>query len=220
MNLIGIDLDGTLEDSRRDMIAAVQRVRARFGLPKRPDAVLAPWINQGMDPLYRRCFDDYLVAGAASACLDEVRRAYEIDYHAHVAVETRLYPGVAAALDQLASLGRVVVVTNKPEKISRRLLEALAVDQCIAAVIGGDSCAAVKPDPAMLCAAAGRVGFDPKSGMAVMIGDTTGDIEMGRGFGARTVWCAWGYSAAPGAPPDFTAQKPDELPGLVQAALR
>ncbi len=49
--LIGIDLDGTLEDSRADMVAAARKVRSALGLPVRADAQLAPWENAGMDRL-------------------------------------------------------------------------------------------------------------------------------------------------------------------------
>src|SRR5262249_36832536 len=128
MNLIGIDLDGTLEDSRADMVAAARRVRAGLGLPLRADAALRPHLDAGMDQLYRACFDDYLNAcGDALAGIAQVRIAYEADYFANVAVETRLYAGIAEALSALARLGALCCVTNKPEHISRELLRALGV---------------------------------------------------------------------------------------------
>src|SRR3989442_330980 len=117
MRLIGIDLDGTLEDSRDDMVAAARRVRAALGLPPR----------------------------AAAASLIEVRVAYEADYLANVAVDTRLYDGIAGALAELARLGSLCCITNKPERISRQLLAALGVGPLFATVIGGDSCAHAKP---------------------------------------------------------------------------
>src|SRR5688500_9803592 len=102
--LIGIDLDGTLEDSRSDMVAAARKVRAALDLPARADAELAPWVNAGMDRLYCACFDDYLAAGEERQRYASVREAYEAEYLAHVADETRLYAGIAAALEQLARL--------------------------------------------------------------------------------------------------------------------
>src|ERR1043165_2509144 len=98
MHLIGIDLDGTLEDSRDDMTAAARRVRARLGLPERGEAELRPWVNAGMDRLYRACFDDYIAAGDAAARLESVRRAYEADYGEHITVKTELYDGMTEAL--------------------------------------------------------------------------------------------------------------------------
>ena len=74
MKMICLDLDGTLEDSRSDMTAAVHRVRAGLGLPSRSDEAILPWVKKGMDPLYRACFDDYLQADEAR--LADVRSRY------------------------------------------------------------------------------------------------------------------------------------------------
>ena len=181
MNLIGLDLDGTLEDSRADMTAAVHRVRAGLSLPPRTDEAVHPWVNRGMDPLYRACFDDYIQQDDAR--LAEVRKRYEADYLENVAVETRLYPGIAAALEPLSALGRLAVITNKPERISRRLLAVLGLDKFITAVIGGDTCSKTKPDPMVLEEAARRSGFNQASGQAFVIGDTETDPE---GMGVLT----------------------------------
>ncbi|MBI3802621.1 MAG: HAD-IA family hydrolase [Nitrospirae bacterium] len=215
--MVCLDLDGTLEDSRRDMISAVRRVREALQLPHRTDKEILPWINKGMEPLYRACFDDYLQADAAR--FEEVRRRYEADYLENVTRETQLYSGIAEVLPKLAKLAPLIVVTNKPERISRRLLEVLRIDQFFADIIGGDTCAATKPDPLLLEEAAWRCGFDPEKGCAVMIGDTAGDIQMGRAFGAKTIWCAWGYVSEPGERPDLIAPDPAVLPALVQMIL-
>jgi phosphoglycolate phosphatase len=218
MHLIGIDLDGTLEDSRDDMTAVARRVRSGLRLPVRDDAELRPWVNAGMDRLYHACFDDYLSPGDLDARLEQVRVAYEADYHENIAVKTRLYDGIDAAVAELAGLGALCCITNKPEKLSRRLLEALGIARHFVAVVGGDSCPRAKPDPVMLQAAAERAGFDPARGRAFMIGDTDGDIELGRRFGATSVWCAWGYVTRPELSPDHVARSPAALPEIVRGA--
>ncbi|MFI5303615.1 MAG: HAD family hydrolase [Nitrospiria bacterium] len=219
MNLIALDLDGTLEDSRRDMIASVHRVRATLFLSEKSDDQVAPWVNQGMDLLYRNCFDDYLKSGNANGRIEIVQRAYELDYLNHVACETRLYPGIASSLESLFKMGRLVIVTNKPEKISDRLLQELEIDHMISGLVGGDTIGKIKPDPEMLRAAAKKVGFTPDSGAAFMIGDTPADIKMGRAFGATTIWCSWGYSNSPLENPQLIARNPEDLPVLVQSEL-
>lgn len=213
--LIAIDLDGTIEDSRADMVAAARRVRAAFGLPPRPDSALLPYVNAGMDQLYRACFDDFLVQDPGPHYA-RVRAAYEADYLAHVALETRLYPGMAGALAGLAQAGLLACVTNKPEHISRHLLSALGVGELFETVVGGDSCAHAKPHPIMLQTALERCGL-PSGVEAIMIGDTAADIRLGRAFGARTVWCAWGYSAAISETADAQAASPEDLLKLVPA---
>jgi phosphoglycolate phosphatase len=218
VNLIGLDLDGTLEDSRIDMTAAVGRVRAALGLAPRPGDAIMPWVNRGMEQLYRACFDDYL--NGNDSRLGVVRERYEADYLANVADKTRLYPGIADSLAKIGDHGRLAVITNKPEHISHRLLEVLGVTKHFAAVIGGDTCARGKPDPIVLSEAARRCGFVAGRGRAVMIGDTAADVQLGRAFGAATIWCAWGYIDHVGETPDFVALHPDQLPDLVGAALK
>jgi phosphoglycolate phosphatase-like HAD superfamily hydrolase len=217
--LIGIDLDGTIEDSRNDMAAVASRVRASFGLPERAHSELCQHVNAGMDQLYRACFDDYLAGDVGGARYADVRERYEADYLANVAVETRLYPGMSDALPALARFGALVCVTNKPERISRRLLDVLGVGSCFRSVVGGDSCAEIKPHPLLLETAAMRCGFKAQHRPALMIGDTAGDVQLGRAYGARTLWCAWGYVAQTSEKADMNAYDPSELPELVARAL-
>jgi phosphoglycolate phosphatase len=216
-HLLCFDLDGTLEDSRADMVASVHRVRARLKTPSRSDDAVRPHVNKGMEQLYRACFDDVLAG--SDARLEEVRLAYEADYLAHVADETKLYPGIADALAELATLGTLAVVTNKPEKISRRLLDALGVGARFATVIGGDTCGEIKPSVKVMQAAAAAVGFDASKGKSAIAGDTDADIKMGRAFGASTVWCAWGYLTAPDVAPHETARAPADLPAAFRRVL-
>jgi phosphoglycolate phosphatase-like HAD superfamily hydrolase len=48
-----------------------------------------------------------------------------------------------------------------------------------------------------------------------MIGDTNADIQLGRAFGARCVWCVWGYADSISESPDFRAEQPSELARIV-----
>ncbi|MCX4242023.1 HAD family hydrolase [Paraliomyxa miuraensis] len=223
--LIALDLDGTLEDSRDDMVAAVLRVREAFGLPPRPGEGFRAHVNGGMAHLYRVCFEELLADPPTHARACE---AYVADYAAHIAEATRLYPEMADALAELSELGPLAIVTNKPEGLSERLLTALGVRERFAVVIGGDSCPEAKPSPVPLRIAAQRVGLssigDSGDPPVLMIGDSAGDVRCGKAAGAAVIWCAWGYapglSFGPGEPsPDHTAATPRELPELVRAVL-
>jgi phosphoglycolate phosphatase len=120
--------------------------------------------------------------GAIEAQIEEFKR----HYHDHCLDETRLYPGVAAALEALQARGfKMAVVTNKPERISRHILEGLKVDRRFGSVIGGNSCAHKKPHPEPLLKACAELGCAPAS--AVMIGDSRVDIEAGRNAGMPTI---------------------------------
>lgn len=224
MHLIALDLDGTIEDSRADMIAAVQRVRRGRNLPPRPDRDFLAHVQRGTPHLIEACFGEQLAlvgARGRQRALADLEAAYEAEYLAHIADRTRLYPGMDAALTELAHLGHLAVITGKPTRLARALLSALGVLRYITAVIGGDACAESKPSPAPLTAAASACGMgEHGTGRAVMIGDSATDLRCGRAFGAAVIWCAWGYHDGPGSEPvDFTAREPDELPGLARRAL-
>lgn len=215
------DLDGTLEDSRADMTAAALRVRKAFGLSERDASAITPNVNRGMRDLYLSCFDDFLAkqtqeGKTLEAALETVRVAYEADYLAHIADTTQLYPGMAETLQALAARGKVIVITNKPEHLSRALLKALGVSGCIADVMGGDSCAETKPSALPLRIAAERHGYVASRDLAFMMGDTAADMQCGKAFGAKTIWCAYGYlAAAPEPTPDFVAKTAGEILDLI-----
>ncbi|HXN05858.1 MAG TPA: HAD family hydrolase [Nitrospiria bacterium] len=218
-HFIVLDLDGTIEDSRVDMVASVQRVRSAFGLPLRNENNIVPWLSQGMDSLYINCFDDYVDSEHDEPRILEVQEAYLADYLGNVARETRLYEGMSRALDELSKIGKLAVATNKPEKITRRLLEELGVNGYFSAVVCADTVGELKPSPLLLKRASELTGYDASSGKSFMIGDSAGDIRMGKDFGAVTIWCSWGYAREPGIKPDRTAWKPIELPGIVKNFL-
>ena len=136
--MIALDLDGTIEDSRDDMVSAVHQVRAARGLRPIQDADIRPNVSRGMPHLYATCLPE----------LDDAAASYARAYADGIADKTTLYPGILQTLKMLR--GPLAVVTNKPEALSELLLEALGIRDLFTAVVGGDSCAEAKPSPLML----------------------------------------------------------------------
>jgi 2-phosphoglycolate phosphatase len=213
VSCVAFDLDGTLEDSRLDMVAAVDRVRRDLGLPPRPyDAVVA-WVNKGMPQLYARCFDDF--AGPAGEIETRYLRAYEEG----ICVETRLYPGIADAIEVIRRHATLAIVTNKPRKHTRLLLERLGLLGAMAVIVGQEDSPEPKPSPKALARAVDSFS-DPHS--VVMVGDSGGDVRMAQAYGAKSVWCAYGYYKRDdlgSTLPDRIAQDPSRLAGAVLALL-
>jgi phosphoglycolate phosphatase len=219
--LITMDLDGTLEDSRADMVASVQRLRHRLELPERPNTDFWGDVNRGMDHLYRACFAEHVGSNPTTDVLGQIRDAYATDYSDHIDDQTVLYDGWLDTLPLLADIAPLALVTNKPEALSHQLLTALGIREHFTAIIGGDTCAAGKPDPITIATAAQRCGFASDHRPVFHIGDSAGDIRLAHAFGATAIWCAWGYlDAAPTDPaPHIHAPSPQELPTLIQSAL-
>jgi len=216
MKFFFFDLDGTLEDSRKDMVVAAQAVRKQLNLSQRDYETLVPHVNRGMQELYINCFDDHVLlpGGHLSAeKLAQVESLYVENYSKNIAVHTALYAGIKEVLQKTCQTGRVAVITNKPEALSKQLLEALGVADCVHLVVGGDTCSEAKPSPVPLRHALNALGGSVESDEVFMVGDSQGDAVAGAACGVATVWCAWGYlSQAPNAPaPQYVAHKPLDL---------
>jgi phosphoglycolate phosphatase len=170
------DLDGTLIDSKLDLIHSVNATLTEMGREKLSDEVISSYIGHGAPMLISRA-----LGGVAKE--DELARGlgYFLEYYEeHKLDNTTLYPGVT---ETLAKLGEqrisMAVLTNKPVKISVRILEALGVAQYFQAIYGGNSFETKKPDP--LGAKAILREFKVKnSGGSMMIGDSEVDVQTAR----------------------------------------
>ncbi|NBO39417.1 HAD family hydrolase [bacterium] len=210
------DLDGTLEDSRRDMVAAAQAVRANLHLPARSFAELVPFVNRGMRDLYLNCFDDYVcgqIQKIDEQRVSQVQALYDAEYGENIAVETSLYAGIREALTFAKQTGRTAVITNKPEALSKKLLAALEIDHLVDLVVGGDTCSEAKPSAVPLKHAFETLGGIQNQDRIYMIGDSQGDARAGALCGATTIWCAWGYQSHPPSDPSpqLIAATPQDL---------
>ena len=187
MRTLAFDLDGTLTDSVPDIAAAVNRTLAARGLPSLDEPTVAYMVGDGLQPLIDRAF------AAVGAKPDDAAGAdYLADYESRVAEATRLYPGAERALDELRAEGwTLAVCTNKPEHAARLLLKALGVADRFAAIGGGDSFVAHKPDPRHLAGTIKAAGGTPER--TLMVGDHTNDVLAAAGCGVRTIFAGWGY---------------------------
>ena len=211
-----LDLDGTLVDSVPDLAAALSRLMLARGLSGFSCAETAPLVGDGVAALVARAFAARHAAPDAAALAD-----FRADYEANCAVATRPYAGVAATLHRLAADGwRLAVCTNKPEATARRLLAALGLADRFAAIGGGDSFPARKPDPAHLLATLAAAGGEPAR--AVMAGDHAHDVAAARGAGIPCIFARWGYgvptmAAGAAAEADAFTELPAIAARLVEA---
>jgi phosphoglycolate phosphatase len=204
-----LDLDGTLVDSAPDLLSATNRLMAARGLPTfRLDEVIA-MVGDGVEALVTRALAARGLPPDPAAV-----RAFSAEYGAHFADETRLYPGVAPALQAMRAEGwRLGVCTNKPEAIARTLLDSLGLLDLFAAVGGGDSFPVRKPDPAHMLATLRAAGGDVTE--AVACGDHRNDVAAARGAGIPCIFAQWGYGTpamADGA--TALAAQFQDVPGL------
>lgn len=184
-----LDLDGTLVDTVPDIAAALNRLMAARSLAAFAAPEVAAMVGDGVAVLIARAF-----AARGAAPDDGALETFVADYEAHVAVESRLFPHARPVLEGLARDGwQFAVCTNKPERASRRLLDALGIASMLRAVGGGDSFPVRKPDPAHLLATLAQANGSVEQ--ALMLGDHRNDVTASAGAGIRCIYAAWGYGA-------------------------
>lgn len=180
------DLDGTLIDSRADLAAAVNRMRARHELPALPVAKVAAYVGDGVRVLAVRALE--------GAPVDPDLAASEISaaYAEHLVDATTAYPGVDAGLRALRAAGHVLaLVTNKPAPHAKRLLDHFGWTPLFAVVLGGGDTPELKPSPLPLLEAMRRTGHAPENSW--MVGDHHTDLEAARRAGLRSIFLQSGF---------------------------
>ena len=208
-------MDGTLIDSRRDLVNSVNAALRSLGRYELPSDEIAAMVGDGAPTLVRRALGD---------TVDEVllKRGLEFFlsyYREHKLDYTRLYDGIPEALETLRGANgtrRVMsVLTNKPVNPSRAIVQALGIAEKFVSVYGGNSFATKKPDPLGINTILAETGV--RADEAVMIGDSAVDILTGRAAGTWT--CGVSYGFAPQTlvetPGDITFDSPRELATLL-----
>lgn len=201
------DLDGTLIDSRQDIVFAVNLARESYDLPLLPFEFVIKAIGNGAATLICRCFENTDVAP------EEALKRYKDAYAAHLLDNTRLYDGVAESLAFLRERNiPMAVVTNKPEKATRTILDGLGILDYFSIVIGGGSGFVLKPAPDALLHCLEVSGEE--AGTSWMIGDHYTDLESGRRAGMKRGFARWGFGETRGEDFDADLLSPDRITGL------
>jgi phosphoglycolate phosphatase len=191
-DVVAFDLDGTLADTGDDLAAALNHALVRLGRPEVPVETVRHLVGHGARALLRR---GLAATGEAGEELVEAGFPLFIDYYrGHICVGTRPYDGLEAALDALKAEGiRLALCTNKAESLTFALLDALGWRGRFDAVVGGDTLAVRKPDPAPLLDAVARAG----GGRAAFVGDSITDADTARAAGLPFVAVSFGFSDRP-----------------------
>jgi phosphoglycolate phosphatase len=207
VNLFVFDLDGTLIDSERDLALAVNATRSNAGLDALPHDVIASHVGNGAPVLIRKSL-------GPQATEEQVQQglAFFLDYYReHMLDHTRLYPGVEDGLRTLSQDCQLAVLTNKPERFSRMILEGLGVGGCFARIYGGNSFATKKPDPYGLSRIIRELATSKSR--TLMVGDSAIDVHTARNAGVLS--CGVTYGLQPhtleDCPPDLLVDRFEDL---------
>jgi phosphoglycolate phosphatase len=180
------DLDGTLIDSKLDLVNSVNFMLGKMQREVLPLSTVASYIGHGAP----RLVADALGPDAAEADRQRGLEIFLAHYDQHNLDATRAYPGVVEGLEALQDRP-MAVLTNKPKKISVEILEALGLLKYFRSVYGGDSFEKKKPDPAGAQAILKDLGADPQE--AAMVGDSDVDIKTARNAGMLAIAVNYGF---------------------------
>jgi len=212
IQLVIFDLDGTLIDSRLDLVHSVNAALRHIERPELPDDVIASYVGDGAPILIQRA----LGAEAADDALVHKGLEFFLSYYReHKLDHTTVYTGIARALATIQRSSSIngtptqasrqlAVLTNKPVNPSRAIVNALGLGHFFSQVYGGNSFATKKPDPEGARRLLEEIGVKPEQ--AAIVGDSYVDVRTGRNAGMWTVGVTYGF-----APHTLESEAPDVL---------
>ena len=224
IKLVIFDLDGTLIDSRLDLVHSVNAALRHIGRTELPDDVIASYVGDGAPVLIQRA----LGGEATNEALARQGLQFFLSYYReHKLDHTTVYAGIHEALSAIQNSYQIpnghgrteskgisrqmAVLTNKPVVPSRAIVEALGLGPFFAQVYGGNSFATKKPDPEGARKLLDEHGVRPEE--TTIVGDSHVDVETGRSAGLWTVGVSYGFAphTLQASPSDVLVDKPHEL---------
>jgi phosphoglycolate phosphatase len=204
------DLDGTLIDSKRDLIHSVNAMLQEMRRPQLAAETISGYIGHGAPQLVARA-----LGGTATA--EELKQGLQYFlgyYEEHKMDNTCAYPGVQETLEQLRHVP-MAVLTNKPARISVRILNALGLADYFRAIYGGNSFGTKKPDPLGAATILRELGAEASE--ALLVGDSEVDVQTARNAGtlAAAVNYGFGVHDREAYPADIYLDQFAELTALV-----
>jgi phosphoglycolate phosphatase len=214
IKLLVFDLDGTLIDSRLDLVHSINAMLRHYRRPELPGDVVASYVGDGAPMLVRRSLGDPKDEKFVREALDYFLAYYRV----HKLDNTHVYEGVKQSLTAIrnsnGAVHKMAVLSNKPVNPSRAIIEALGLAEFFVHVYGGNSFPTKKPDPEGVRKLLHETKTQAQD--AVMIGDSSVDVITGKNAGMWT--CGVKYGFAPHtlceAPPDVTIDEPKDLAEL------
>jgi len=227
LRLLVFDLDGTLIDSRLDLIHSVNAMLRHIERPELDGDVIASYVGDGAPTLVRRALGDT----DDEVLLREAMEYFLIYYRQHKLDHTKVYEGIPEVLARLANSSKGVestelppdgvppngvprqmaVLSNKPVNPSRQIVQALGLGDFFVCVYGGNSFTTKKPDPLGVRTIMQEAGVAAEE--TLIIGDSAVDVLTGRNAGLWTCGVTYGFAphSLEQAPPDVLVETPREL---------
>jgi phosphoglycolate phosphatase len=211
ISAIVFDFDGVIVDSGADIANAVSETLKAFNQPLLSKEEIIKNVGRGAEYLIRSCIKD-----CSEELFIEAYPYYRKYYLENCILETRLYDNLEETLDYFKDK-KLAVFTNKPEELTRKILEGLGVMKYFKLLVGPESVENLKPHPEGLLKILEAFGEEPQN--AIMIGDTYTDVEVGKKAGTHTCGVTYGLGGTEeliNVKPDFIIDNIRKLRDLIE----
>ena len=215
LSCVLFDLDGTLVDTAPDLIACLNKALKQHGFDQVSSSKLKPFISYGAAAMISKSVND----------VDEHTQAKILEtmlacYQDNIAEHSQFFSGITDTLNTIESLGlKWGIVTNKRERFTNPLVDALNLTDRVACVVSGDTTANSKPHPEPMLTACAQANVKPEE--CVYIGDALHDIAAGKNAKMKTLAAIYGYLKPDDNPDNWGAdaliESPEQLTSWITA---
>ena len=187
IRLIIFDFDGTLGDTRRNIVTTMQMTIEELHLPNRSEEECAATIGLPLAGCFRTLFPD-IQEELIPRCAETYRRFFNENLKT---IHPKAFPGVVETLAILHQKGfKLTIASSRSRNSLTELTPKMGIADYISYILGADDVKEAKPKPEPVLKTLADMHFD--AGEALVVGDMAVDILMGAHAGARTCGVTWG----------------------------
>ena len=185
--LIIFDFDGTLGDTRQNIIITMQRTMRRVGLPVKSDEECASTIGLTLEDSFKKMYPD-VGEDMAVRCVDAYREIFMASVEELI---PQLFPGVSNTLACLDAMGiKMSVASSRQSQSLIYFLESMGIIKYFPYVLGSDNVVKHKPDPEPVLKTLRELDYSPSE--VIVVGDMPVDVAMAHGADVRAIAVTFG----------------------------
>lgn len=211
--LIIFDFDGTLGDTKRNIVTTMQMTIAELHLPNRSEEECAATIGLPLAGCFRTLFPD-IQDELIPRCAETYRRFFNENLKT---IHPEAFPSVVETLSILHQKGFVLTIASSRSRNSlMELTRNMGIANYISFILGADDVKEAKPNPEPVLKTLAEMSFDAAE--TLVVGDMAVDIQMGANAGAKTCGVTYGNGTKrelEEAGADYIINSINELIGII-----
>jgi len=208
-SLVIVDCDGTLVDTKHDIIYALNSSLREFDCEEYSEEEITAHVGSGITPLIQ--------ARVKKDHIDALIKRFSVIYSENICMRSSVYEGWNA-LFELDFKITYVVLSSKPQEFLDLLIPALKLDQCFDAWFGREAFSEIKPSAVPIIEIMKRYNRQPSE--TLIVGDMKADIISGNNANISTVAALYGYgdnAQLLETNPSYVIKTPSDLVNILQS---